>query len=208
MSCSAGTCSVCSQPLACFPPTGECKPDDCTTYPDRCTANQNCINGTCVTNLCKGVVCPSAQYCVSGQCYSSCADVDCPGGQRCRLGTCETDPCGVPCAFGKACDDATGQCIDNPCQFRECPEGQWCDPNDGQCENDPCIGTMCPVADQVCKGGTCYDPASFLPDGGNIAHVTVGGGGCNTTGGGDGSGAILLGAVAMMLARRRRGGRS
>ena len=40
---------------ACFPPTGECLPDDCSTYPDRCTADQNCINGLCVSNPCTGV---------------------------------------------------------------------------------------------------------------------------------------------------------
>ena len=206
MSCVSGSC-VCQTPLACDPANGECLPNDCTTYPDRCTANQNCINGACVTNLCQGVTCPDAQYCVAGQCYNSCAGVDCPTGQRCRLGTCETDPCGHACPFGQACNDSTGQCIDDPCPFRDCPQGQWCDPNDGQCEDDPCVGTKCPVDGQICKGGTCYDPSEFEPDAGSAQHVTVGGGGCNT-GGDSGGGVIVLGAVAMLISRRRRGGRS
>ena len=208
MNCVGGMCG-CQSPLACDPANGQCLPNDCTTYPDRCTANQNCINGVCVTNPCQGVTCPDAQYCVTGQCYGSCAGVDCPTGQRCRLGTCETDPCGQDCPFGKVCNDSTGQCIDDPCPFRDCPEGQWCNPNDGgMCEDDPCVGTMCPAAGQVCKGGTCYDPSQFEPDGGTAQHVTVGGGGCNTGDDTSGGGVLLLGTVALMMSRRRRGGRS
>jgi hypothetical protein len=192
---------------ACFPPTGECAPDDCTTYPDRCTPDQNCIAGVCVGNPCNGVTCPTDQYCVSGQCYQSCVGVDCPTGQRCRLGTCEADPCGHPCPYGLACNDTTGQCIKDPClDNTNCPKGQWCNPNNGgHCEDDPCTGTMCPDAAQVCKGGTCYDPTSFLPDAGQETHVTVGGGGCSTSGGNAG---LLLGTLALLLRRRRRGGRS
>jgi uncharacterized protein (TIGR03382 family) len=131
----------------------------------------------------------------------SCAGVDCPSGQRCRLGTCEADPCGHPCPFGQVCHDDNGMCIDDPCKFRQCAQGQWCNPNDGLCEADPCIGTMCPSADQVCKGGTCYDPSDFLPDAGVDQHVTVGGGGgCNSTGADSG---LILG-LAMLLVRRRR----
>jgi hypothetical protein len=210
--CSTVTCPVTTPPaptLICIPSTGECKPDDCTTFPNLCTTNQVCIvdsatgAGTCVTNLCAGVTCGTDQYCVAGQCYGSCADVDCPTGQRCRLGTCETDPCGHPCPYGKACHDSTGQCTDDPCQGSACPQGQWCNPNNnGACEPDPCVGTMCPSADQVCKGGTCYDPTDFLPDAGVEQHVTVGGGGCSTSGGGSGVG-LLIG-LALLAVRRRR----
>jgi hypothetical protein len=198
-------CSVanCSSPLICFEPTGECRPNDCTTFPDLCSADQACVAGTCVTNPCAGVTCETGAYCVGGACVGSCAEVTCPSGQRCRLGACETDPCGKPCPFGQACNDVTGQCIDDPCKFRNCLQGQWCNPNSGQCEDDPCVisDVECPGAGEVCRGGTCYDPDSFLPDAGNTAHVTVGGGGgCSTTGGGAG----LLLALGLLLVRRRR----
>jgi hypothetical protein len=44
--------------VLCVPMTGECGPDDCSSFPDRCTANQNCINGNCVANPCDGVTAP------------------------------------------------------------------------------------------------------------------------------------------------------
>lgn len=202
------TCSVttCQAPLACYPPTGDCLPDDCSTYPDRCTATQNCINGACVNNPCTGVTCGAEQYCVAGQCYSSCAGVECDGDQRCRLGTCEHDPCGHACPFGQACNDETGQCIDDPCRFRTCPKGQWCNPNDGLCEDDACVGTACPDSDQICKGGSCYDASSFLPDGGE-AHVTVGGGGGCAAGQQNAGGlsSLALALVVVLVGRRRSG---
>ncbi|MBV8761116.1 MAG: hypothetical protein JO257_27720 [Deltaproteobacteria bacterium] len=203
-------CSVttCQSPLVCVPKTGDCKPNDCTTFPEMCASNQTCVvdintgNGSCVTNPCAGVTCPSGEYCSGGNCVMSCADVTCPSGQRCRLGVCEADPCGHPCPFGQVCDDSAGMCHPDPCQFRQCPQGDWCNPNDGQCEADPCLGTTCPSPDQVCKGGTCYNPDQFLPDAGIEQHVTVGGGGCNTTGGD----ATWLVGVALLLVRRRRHG--
>jgi len=201
-------CSVtdCGVSLICIPETGECKPDDCTTFPDRCTDSQTCIAGTCVTNLCKDVVCPTDQYCAGGNCIESCADIECPSGQRCRLGVCEADPCGAPCAFGLACNDNTGECVTDGCSTLDCPAGQYCNPNNngGVCENDLCVGTACPSPDQICRGGTCYDPADFAPDGGVEVRVTTGGGGCRT-GGGD-AGLLVLGIALLFV--RRRGARS
>jgi hypothetical protein len=200
---------TCNSPLVCNPKTGDCVNDDCVAFPDKCQANQNCVVdgsglGQCVTNVCQGVTCPDGQYCEGGNCVASCADVTCPSGQRCRLGVCEADPCGHPCPFGQACHDDTGTCIDDPCQFRNCPQGQWCNPNDGACEADPCVGTMCPSADQICKGGTCYDASQFQPDAGVDQHVTVGGGGgCSTTGGNSG---LILGLAMLLVRRRRQGG--
>ena len=200
---------MCNSPLVCNPKNGDCVPDDCVSFPDKCQANENCIvdqngMGQCVANVCQGVTCPDGQYCENGNCIASCADVTCPDGQRCRLGVCETDPCGHPCPFGQECHDDTGTCVDDPCKFRECPQGQWCNPNDGLCEADPCVGTMCPSADQVCKGGTCYNPSQFQPDAGVDQHVTVGGGGgCSTTGGDSG---LLLGLAMLLVRRRRQGG--
>ncbi len=203
------TCSVttCTNGLICYEPTGECRADDCTTFPERCTEDQVCVVkdglGTCVSNPCEGVTCPEDQYCLGGTCVQSCADVTCPDGQRCRQGVCETDPCGHPCPFGQACNDNTGQCIEDPCKVRNCPQGQWCNPNDGQCEDDPCVTNAieCPHENEVCRGGTCLDEDDLRPDAAGATHVTVGGGGgCSTTG--SGSGFVL--ALALLLMRRRR----
>jgi hypothetical protein len=197
---------TCSAPFVCYGPTGECKPDDCSTFPDRCTANQVCINGACVTNPCAGVNCPSGQYCVGGTCIASCADVDCPEGQRCRMGMCEVDPCGKQCPFGKSCNEDTKKCEQNPCGFVQCSQGQECDPNhNGICVDSPCAGTMCPSPGEVCKLGTCYDPKDFQPDAGTEEYVTTGGGGgCGAAGGGAGGGALAV-ALALLFMRRRRG---
>src|SRR5262249_23097731 len=135
-----GTCvaicavTMCSPGLVCIPMTGECKPNDCTTFPQMCKPNENCVvdqngRGQCVANPCQGVMCPTDQYCVGGNCVSSCAGVQCPQGQRCRLGMCEPDPCGHPCPFGQACNDNMGKCQDDPCAGRQCQQGQWCNPN-------------------------------------------------------------------------------
>ncbi len=220
-------CSVssCSPGEVCIGATGECKPDNCQTFPERCTENQNCIAGECVTNLCKNVTCGTGEYCVGGQCFGSCADVECPAGQRCRLGACEADPCNGPCPFGQVCVTVGGQgaCVSDPCPFTTCPGGQVCDPNvnGGSCVDDPCVGTTCPNPGEVCKGsagGTCFDPSEFLPDGGAEERVTTGGGGGCATGGGGGSGgaglfvgmlvALALGLGTRTRRRARLGGRS
>ena len=198
-------CSIVTCPAAqvCLPATGECKPNDCTTF--GCPIDQNCVVastgvGQCVSNPCAGVMCPLGRYCVNGQCNASCADVTCPIDQRCVLGACQPDPCGHPCPAGQACHDETGQCVSDPCVFSNCPQGQWCNPHDGQCAPDPCVGTMCPSPDQVCKGGTCFAPEP--PPG--QTHVTVGGGGGCNTGRGD-SGACLALALLWLGRRRNRG---
>ncbi|MDB4959446.1 MAG: Tryptophan synthase alpha chain [Myxococcales bacterium] len=189
--------STCPPSQVCIPSTGDCKPNDCTTF--GCPPDQNCVVdgsgvGQCLGNPCAGVMCPGAQYCEGGQCYDSCAGVVCPSGQRCTLGTCQTDPCGS-CPADQVCNDATGQCGSDRCLLRECPTGQWCNPHDGECEPDPCIGTMCPSMDQVCKGGTCDYPHSH-----DQTFVTAGGGGCDVTPGRGGGAWIGL----LLLLRRRR----
>jgi MYXO-CTERM domain-containing protein len=202
------TCSQitnCPTTFVCVGSLGECRPNNCTTFPDMCSGSEVCVAGTCVSNPCDGVTCDGGMYCVGGACVSSCADVSCPSGQRCRLGACETDPCGGPCPFGQACNDATGQCINDPCKTRTCFDGQWCNPNSGQCEGDLCVSNniTCPSSTDVCRGGTCVDADSLMPDGGNEAHVTVGGGGgCSTTGAG--SAGLLALALGLLLVRRRR----
>ena len=120
--------------------------DDCTTFPDMCAANQNCIAGTCVTNLCQGVTCQAAEYCVAGQCFGSCANVDCPLGERCRLGMCEADPCGAPCPAGQVCNDASGSCVAEPVSVRDLSAGPVLQrrTTGGMCEDDPCVGDDLP----------------------------------------------------------------
>ncbi len=196
---------TCSPPLICHGPTGECKPDDCTTFPERCQGNEVCVNGTCVSNPCSGVNCPSGQYCVGGSCFGSCAGVACPEGQRCRMGMCEADPCGKACPFGQVCDEPTAECVRDPCLFIQCPQGQECDSHHGgACVDSPCAGTMCPSPDEICKLGTCYDPADFRPDAGTEEYVTTGGGGgCGTSGGTGGVVALALGLGLALLRRRR-----
>jgi Notch-like protein len=203
-----GTCkSVCSQntcasPLICVPQTGQCAPNDCTTFPSMCQANEQCVNGACVANPCAGVTCPNEQYCELGQCFGSCAGVTCPTGQRCRLGTCQTDPCGKDCPAPQVCDTPSGTCVADPCGAVHCPTGKACDPeNGGQCIDDPCRGITCPHPGEVCRGGTCFDPSQFLPDAGTEVQVTAaGGGGCNA--GGGNAGWLVL--AALLVLRRRR----
>jgi hypothetical protein len=202
-------CSLvqCSANEVCIPATGECKPDNCHTFPERCAANQLCVAGECVTNLCQGVTCGANQYCVQGECYGSCADVECPDGQRCRMGVCENDPCGKPCPFGQVCIESSGECKTDECQMIPCPIGQYCNPQTVACENDPCNGTTCPGTGQVCKGGTCFDENDLKPDAPEEVRVTTGGGGgCRTSG--DGSFVLALLALGLLWRRRSAGGRS
>ena len=199
---------TCPSGQVCVGATGQCAPDDCTTFPERCAANENCINGACVVNPCQGVDCAAGLYCVGGQCFASCAGVTCPPTQRCELGMCVNNPCGRPCPHGQACDDASGTCVPDPCGVVQCPLGQECNPHvGGACVDSACVGTECPSPDEVCKLGSCYDPASFLPDAGVDQIVTAGGGGGCSAGAGDddGRGLVLgLGGVLLALARRRR----
>ncbi|WP_299753669.1 MopE-related protein [Devosia sp.] len=195
----------CAAPNICYLPTGECRPDTCETFPERCAANENCINGACIGNPCDGVTCATGESCVAGQCYGSCADVNCPPGERCRLGACEADPCDPPCPGGQFCQQDDSGCIANPCEFVVCPGGQWCNPyNGGACEDDPCqvFDVKCAEGEK-CFGGTCFDAADFLPDAGVETHVTTGGGGgCSTSG--DAGGSLLLGIGLLLVVGRRR----
>ncbi len=197
----ACTQTTCPAPLVCFGPTGQCAPNDCTTFPAMCTTGQHCVvgadgSGACESDPCAGVTCPANEYCETGQCFASCDGVTCPTGQRCRLGTCQADPCGAPCPAGQVCHDATGTCGDDLCVGHSCQPGQACDPSTGMCETDPCAGVTCPGADQTCQGGTCFGPPT--PTGGQYV-TTGGGGGCDA--GGGGAGLLVLG---LLLAPRRR----
>jgi hypothetical protein len=206
--CKDGTCVLacslvtCPTGTICLGSTGECAFNDCRTFPDMCTAQQQCVNGVCVDNPCANVTCGSNQYCSGGHCIDSCAGVTCDSGQHCEMGMCVSDPCGHTCPNGEVCNTTSHQCESDPCQPIVCPPGQVCDPQTLGCVADPCATITCPSG-QVCKTGSCYAPDQFNPDaGGPPQYVTTGGGGCAAGGGGGALGlAVVLGSL---LARRRR----
>ncbi|MCA9674194.1 MAG: hypothetical protein H6709_21275 [Kofleriaceae bacterium] len=218
--CQGGTCVrscdlvTCPTGLVCYGPDGQCRPDDCTTFPDRCTGDEVCVGGTCVADPCAGVTCATDQYCVGGGCFDSCAGVSCPDGQRCRLGACEPEPCPGGCDGTRVCDEDSGECVPNLCSNQQCPSGERCNPVNGQCEQDPCLGVHCPGTDQICDEGSCFDVDHFTDamvegdDAGNTFVTAGGGGGCATGGGGGGLLGGLLVAGAALAVRRRRGGRA
>jgi Putative metal-binding motif len=197
------TCSLtnCPSPLICDAGSGLCVPNDCRTFPERCTGEELCVAGTCVANLCAGVTCGEGEHCSAGTCVSSCAGKVCPRGERCELGACVVDPCGHACAPGLVCREPQGQCTTNPCESLTCQVGQWCDPSAGRCVTDPCNGVVCATAGEVCRDGSCY----LLSDlSGQNQYVTTGGGGGCSTGG---NGAGLLAGVWLTMVwwwRRRR----
>lgn len=195
-------CSVttCASPLICYPPTGECVPDDCRTYPDRCSADQTCVAGTCVANLCAGVTCGAGEHCSAGACVGSCAGVVCPRGERCERGECVADPCGRACAPGLVCRADLGKCVTDSCADTRCSVGQWCDPAQGKCVEDPCNGVTCPNPGEVCRSGSCYLPSDLQ---GENQYVTTGGGGGCAGSAGAGPGA-LVGLLLLLLGRGRR----
>ena len=213
--CEVGECVrvcddvTCPAGYVCYGPTGECAPDDCTTFPDYCTVDQVCIAGECVSDPCAGVDCTDGEYCYGGECYGSCSGVECPAGERCRLGECEADPCGMTCPDGQVCDESAGQCVDNACPpNRTCPTGERCDPLSGECEPDPCAGVECPAEDEVCREGTCYGPEQLVdagsgPDADPDVITTGGGGGCDAGGGGGGGWIIVVMMLALGRARAR-----
>jgi len=197
---------TCPSPTVCRPADGQCVFDDCRGFPDRCTSDQLCVNGTCVADPCAGVSCTGdGEYCLGGECVTSCGGVHCPSGQRCVLGQCQPDPCGGPCGQFEVCDEGTGECVHDPCLGVQCPQGEACDPQTGECAQDPCLGVDCPGVNEICRDGTCYDPGDFVPDAGPDDHEYVspgGGGGCAAGGGGGSTLLLLLLGVALWWRRR------
>ena len=122
---------TCGAGEVCVGSLGECRPDNCLTFPDRCSATQQCVGGTCVDDPCAGVTCGGNQYCQGGQCVGSCTGVSCGAGERCDRGMCEPDPCGGPCQSGQVCNETSHTCVNDPCLGRNCPAGEACDPQSG-----------------------------------------------------------------------------
>ena len=212
--CQDGTCVrscdnlTCPTGQVCFGPSGTCRPDNCLTFPDRCTSDQFCVDGTCEDDPCAGVTCSGAdEYCVGGQCVKSCGGVKCPDGQWCQGGSCVTNPCGVLCPQDQFCDQNTGNCQDDPCRFATCPQGQACDPQTGVCGDDRCLGVTCPGANQICKDGSCYDPSDLIPPpvGPPPEYVAPGGGGgCAAGDSSSGASSLLMSLFLLAFVRRRR----
>ena len=207
--CDEVTCGVGE---VCVGPLGECRVDNCTTFPQYCNAQQQCVAGTCVTNLCAGVTCGAGEYCQAGDCVGSCTGVTCGPGQVCELGACVTDPCNGPCPVNFVCNQQSGTCVNDPCIGQPCPTGEACNPQNGTCEQDPCLGVTCPNATDVCVRGTCATPPPPIdagPD--DEEHVTAGGGGgCATSSANHHpeGGLALLGLALAVALRRRRGARA
>jgi hypothetical protein len=201
---------TCPAGFVCVGSEGQCRPDNCNTFPEYCEVTEVCVAGECVSDPCAGVSCGADEYCLGGDCFGSCAGIECPDGQRCRLGVCEADPCPDGCPGSMVCDDANGECVPDPCQGQpSCDEGEWCNPQTGDCEQDPCLGVECPGADQVCIGGTCFGVDDLVDAGVDASDgefITPGGGGGCAAGGGAGGGAILLLlGLGLVLRGRRRG---
>ena len=216
--CVDGACvPACSQvncaPAVCRPADGMCVEDNCNGFPERCTATQFCVNGTCVDDPCAGVSCTSPEYCLGGHCVLSCADVTCGMNQMCVMGVCQDSLCaGVFCPMFQVCNPQSGMCQQSHCLGTTCPPGQACDPLTGNCAEDACLGVHCPSTTQICHNGTCYDPDQILPpDTTQHTYVSAAGSGCTCQAGARGRGGrapvaalLLLVGVAALLVRRRR----
>ena len=212
--CEDGVCveacsrTTCADPLVCRPTDAACVEDNCNGFPDRCTADELCVDGTCEANQCARVDCPDSQFCRGGDCVASCAGVTCPAGQRCRGGACLADACAdIGCPAFQVCDPARAECVPSRCPGVFCPSGQACNELTGQCERDLCLAVTCPGEGQVCDEGDCYLPADLVPpDTTPKRYVTAKGGGCGcrVTPGEESSGLawLLLAAVALVWRRR------
>jgi hypothetical protein len=89
----AGTCPTCPNCArvlcppgeSCDPSTGDCL---CGTLPT-CTADESCIAGNCVLDLCNGLHCTGGTSCYGGTCRcGSSSGPICKQGQTCDAGTC------------------------------------------------------------------------------------------------------------------------
>lgn len=182
------SCDVieCPPNLVCRDSDGTCQLDDCFAFPERCAADEACIDGVCVLDPCLGVDCPAeGEYCFNGACVLACSEVDCPSGERCVLGQCEPDPCDGECQPGEVCNETSRQCRPNPCTQTECPSGNYCDRQTGQCQPDACVAIDCPSEDLECYEGTCDVPLPPVDNRPPPELVTPAGGvGCDASGGG------------------------
>ena len=160
------------QTLQIFAPRGVCSSSsgeaDCRYATREVACDDGCLDGACVENTCKGMVCtvPEARYCegddlVAWEPRGRCADGECVYEQRletcefgCEGGECRENPCiGVTCnnPYAAYCEDDTvlryflpdGVCDEGVCVYAAetvvCEHGCL----DGQCVGDPCAGVIC-----------------------------------------------------------------
>ncbi|MCA9519963.1 MAG: hypothetical protein KC609_03280 [Myxococcales bacterium] len=161
----------CTAQSTCNPETGVCDhksfdPPNGQCDGDRCTLNDKCVGGACVSGSAKVCVDPKAICTTGGICNSSTGqcefgnfdpanpDKDCDGdlctvGDSCSGGSCvsgATKSCAVPtdpCKKNGTCDSKTGGCT-----YGTYTLGQGED-----CDNNPC--TLNDVCEEgVCKSGT------------------------------------------------------
>ena len=205
----------CPSPFVCRGSDGQCVEDNCNDFPDRCAADQFCVDGECIADPCKDVSCTPPEYCVSGSCVRSCTGVPCADNEECVMGVCQPSPCaGVDCPDFQVCDPADGVCKQDRCIGISCESGQTCDPLTGECVQDPCLGVVCPGANEVCVDGTCGVPNTPI-DPSEHDFVSAAGSGCACQlGARDGgrSGApvpalLAFAGLAWIFVRRRREGR-
>ncbi len=197
---------TCPGGLVCRGSDGQCVPDNCLYFPDRCTEDQFCVAGECVDDPCANVTCTGdGEYCVDGQCVGTCAGVTCADGEHCVLGVCQPVPCGGQCGPHQTCNEATGTCVEDLCEGIYCGQDQVCDPLTGECVTDPCFGVTCPNPGEICENGTCYDPNQVFPPDAGVPdqYVTAGGGGGCAASRGNGSTVFVLILVALLALRRR-----
>jgi MYXO-CTERM domain-containing protein len=201
---------ICTDRLVCRPADGSCVEDNCNGFPDRCAADQLCLDGTCVADPCAEVDCAGDTYCQDGSCIASCGGVVCPEGQLCARGTCQDSRCaGVVCGDFKVCDPASGDCVQDKCLGRTCAAGLACNSLTGECDVDACNGVVCPRPDETCKDGTCDRPRPPPVNPIEQDLVAAQGGGCGCDVGSRGHTPPLLfllasALVGVLLLRRRR----
>ncbi len=135
-----------------------------------CSADQQCVGGSCFDKSCGPVPCATGAVCENGRCVSlACVGQVCDGG-ICAAGACEPASCvGGPCPPGQAC--RSGSCVDVSCVGLSCAAPARCllggcitcpigAAEFGQdCANgldDDCDGKV-DCADTGCLGTTCND---------------------------------------------------
>jgi len=111
---------------------GSCnKPDPCTSM--SCKSDEFCRDGICV-KACGFIKCDTGYYCDSyGNCVlDKCYGIKCKANQYCKDGVCYVDKCYMGgCGYNRTCDQNTGECIDDPCVYIDCPDSLKC--YKGQC---------------------------------------------------------------------------
>ena len=134
------------------------KDNDCDGKTDEnaeCPGASACIEGKCSVPCVGEFSCPGGTRCVNGYCMpDKCFKVTCKDTDRCIDGDCVEKCSGIVCGVHDKCEPTTGQCVDNSCLTKGCPDGKSC--INYQCIDNPCTKDTCPGG-QMCIDGECYD---------------------------------------------------